>query len=41
MTDNKKEDLRVRRTKKLLSNSLFSLIKKKPFEKVTVCDICD
>lgn len=41
MTDNKKEDLRVRRTKKLLSNALFSLIKKKPFEKVTVCDICD
>lgn len=27
--------------KKLLSNALFSLVKKKPFEKVTVCDICD
>lgn len=39
--NNKKEDLRVRRTKKLLSDALFHLIRKKPFEKVTVCDICD
>ena len=37
----KKEDLRIRRTKKLLSNALFELIKKKPFDKVSVCDICD
>ena len=37
----KKEDLRVRRTKKLLSNALFNLIRKKPFEKITVCDICE
>ncbi len=37
----KKEDLRVRRTKKLLSNALFELIRKKPFEKITVCDICE
>lgn len=37
----KKEDLRVRRTKRLLSNALFELIKKKSFEKITVCDICD
>ncbi len=41
MKEKKKEDLRVRRTKKLLSNALFDLIKKKPFDKVTVCDICD
>lgn len=38
---NKKEDLRVRRTKMLLSNALFDLIKKKPFDKISVCDICD
>lgn len=38
---NKKEDLRVRRTKKLLSDALFDLIKKKPFDKISVCDICD
>ena len=38
---NKREDLRVRRTKMLLSNALFELIKKKPFEKISVCDICD
>lgn len=37
----KKEDLRVRRTRKLLSNALFELIRKKPFEKITVCDICE
>lgn len=37
----KKEDLRVRRTKKLLSNSLFKLIKKKPFDKISVCNICE
>lgn len=39
--ENKKEDLRVRRTKKLLSNALFELIEKKSFEKISVCDICD
>ena len=33
----KKEDLRnFRRTKKLLSNALFELIKKKPFDKVWI-----
>lgn len=37
----KKEDLRVRRTKKLLSDALFELVKKNAFEKITVCDICD
>ena len=41
MGKQKKEDLRVRRTKKLLSNALFDLIRKKPFEKITVCDICE
>lgn len=40
-TENKKEDLRVRRTKKLLSNALFELVEKKPFDKISVCDICD
>ncbi len=38
---NKREDLRVRRTKMLLSNALFELIKKNPFDKISVCDICD
>ena len=29
------------RTHKLLSDSLFELMKKKPFEKITITDICD
>lgn len=37
----KKEDLRIRRTRKLLSGALIDLMKKKPFEKITVRDICD
>lgn len=38
---NKKEDLRIKRSKRLLSNALFELIKEKPFEKITVSDICE
>lgn len=43
MTENfeKKEDLRVRRTKKLLCDALLKLVEKKPFEKISVCDICN
>lgn len=35
------QDLRVVRTKKLLSEALISLMKKKPFEKISITDICD
>lgn len=38
---NKKVDLRIRRTKKLLSNALFSLIKDKPLDEISVCMICE
>lgn len=37
----KKEDLRIRRTHKLLSNALVELMNQKPFEKITVRDICE
>lgn len=36
-----KNDLRVRRTKKLLEDSLISLLRKKSFEGIKVTDICD
>jgi len=38
---NKKVDLRIRRTHKLLLDALASLIEDQPFEKITVTDICD
>lgn len=41
MAKPKREDLRVRRTKRLLSTALYNLIKRKPFDKITVCDICE
>ncbi len=34
-------DLRVRRTRTLLTQALLSLMKKKPFEKITITDICE
>lgn len=37
----KKEDMRIRRTHKLLSNALMKLLKEKPFEKISVIDICE
>lgn len=37
---NKKENQRVRLTKKLFQNSLASLMKEKPFYQITVSDIC-
>ncbi len=37
----KKEDLRIRRTHKLLSGALVELMNQKPFEKITVRDICE
>ncbi len=37
----KKIDLRIRRTYKLLLDALATLIEEKPFEKITVTDICD
>lgn len=36
----KKEDKRVVKTKRDLRNALSALIKSKPYEKITVCDIC-
>lgn len=36
-----KKDLRITRTRKLLSQALFSLLGKESFEKITVKDICD
>lgn len=39
--NNEKTDLRVRRTYKLLSDALISLMKVKPFEKISVMDICN
>ena len=37
----KKEDLRIRRTYKLLFEALLSLLERQPFEKISVIDICD
>lgn len=37
----KKEDLRVRRTRKMLSQALFSLLLERSFEDISVTDICD
>ena len=37
----KKEDKRVIKTKRDLRNSLASLLKKNPYAKITVCDICE
>lgn len=39
--DEYKEDLRVIRTRKLLSTALFELLETTPFEKITVMDICE
>ena len=36
-----KEDLRVVRTKKLLTDSLKNLLQEKSFDKITVNDICE
>lgn len=39
--DDYKEDLRITRTRKLLSNALFELLETMPFEKISVIDICN
>lgn len=39
--DNSKNDLRIRRTYKLLYDSLFDLLSKKNFDDITVTDICE
>ncbi|MBE6124082.1 MAG: TetR/AcrR family transcriptional regulator [Erysipelotrichaceae bacterium] len=36
-----KEDLRVMRTRKLLSMALFQLLQEQPFDKINVNDICE
>ncbi len=40
-SNSKKEDLRVRRTYKLLSQALLSLLLEKSFEEIFVTDICE
>lgn len=35
------EDMRVRRTRKLLSGALIELMKRKPFSSISVTDICE
>lgn len=37
----KKEDLRIRKTRKLLCEALFSLLQEKPFEQIKLNEICD
>lgn len=37
----KKKDLRIVRTKKMLHQALIELMKDKTFEEIKVCDICD
>jgi AcrR family transcriptional regulator len=37
----KKEDLRIRRTYKLLFKALVAMLEEQPFEKISVTDICD
>jgi AcrR family transcriptional regulator len=39
--DQKKEDLRIKRTHKLLYNAMFSLLETKSFDDISVVDICD
>ena len=39
--DNKKEDLRIVKTKKLLYTTLVELMKEMPFEEIKVSDICN
>ena len=38
---NKKEDLRVIKTKNILYNTLLEVLKEKPFEEIKVSDICN
>ncbi len=39
--ETKKDDLRIRRTYRLLSDALMRLMRKEPFEKISVKDICE
>lgn len=41
MKDEYREDLRIVRTRTLLSKSLFELLEKHPYEKISVIDICN
>ena len=40
MCEEIREDLRVIRTRKLLSKALFDLLEDKPFDKISVMDVC-
>jgi AcrR family transcriptional regulator len=37
----KKEDLRIKKTKKILAEAMFTLLETRHFAKITVFDICD
>lgn len=39
--EDKKEDLRIRRTHKLLCDAMFSLLETKSFDEISVVNICD
>lgn len=41
MKEEYKEDLRIVRTRKLLSTALFDLLESTPYEKISVMDICE
>lgn len=41
MKEDYKEDLRIIRTRKLLTKALFDLLENMPFEKISVMDICE
>ncbi len=41
MKEEYKEDLRIVRTRKLLSRALFELLETTPYEKISVLDICE
>lgn len=41
MKEEFKEDLRIVRTRKLLSRALFELLETTPYEKISVLDICE
>ena len=36
-----KEDLRVKKTKRVLTEAFFKLLNEKPFEEITVNELCD
>lgn len=41
MEEIEKEDVRIRRSKKLLANALLELLEENPFAKISVLDVCE